>query len=700
MAQDRRSRFRGRFTALLAQKREQAADVNAAVAAIIARVREEGDAGADRAHAGAIDALDLRQAGIKVSPGRDRGGADQGRRATLEALELAHDRILAHHQRPAARRTTSITTRSGVELGTRWTPVASAGLYVPGGTASYPSSVLMNAVPAKVAGVQRIVMVVPAPKGALNPLVLVAAELAGIDEIYRVGGAQAIAALAYGTESIAPVVKIVGPGNAYVAAAKRQVFGQVGIDMVAGPSEVRGDRRCRQRSGLDRRRPARPGRARRGRASDPHHRRCGFRPRGRSRRRGRSLRRCRAPRRRARAGAISAPSSSSDASTRRPRWPTGLAPEHLRDRHGRADALAARIRNAGAIFIGRYTPEVIGDYVAGSNHVLPTARSARLPPAFRVLDFMKRTSILKLDADSLAALAPAAMALAEAEGLDAHRRSVADQAQSQGRRMSEDRQQVQTADPRLIEVTLDEASIGRNNAEVEHEREVAIFDLLEKNSFALEGHDRALHAASVARRQSARVQRGRQWARADPARDACRSRPSAGMVKDYFLVCESYYAAIKTQPAVQDRGDRHGPARHARRGQPAPAGAAQGQDRGRYRHRAPPVHAALRAALEGLTRGNLRGAPDVVPATAHKFTEVEMRLFFSLLAGLLVAGLTIPADARPQPVKGVVQGTANVGKGVVQGAGQAGVGVIRGTGTVAKGTVKGLRCVVTLGNRC
>ena len=228
--------FEDRFKLLLGLKREQAADLNAAVAAIIARVRAEGDAALIELTR-QFDDLDLGKIGIKVTRAEIEAAHEGVEQTTREALELAHDRILEHHKRQLPKNDL-YRDRLGVELGTRWTPVASAGLYVPGGTASYPSSVLMNAVPAKVAGVPRIVMVVPAQKGALNPLVLVAAKLAGVSEIYRVGGAQAIAALAYGTESIVPVAKIVGPGNAYVAAAKRQVFGQVGIDMVAGPSEV------------------------------------------------------------------------------------------------------------------------------------------------------------------------------------------------------------------------------------------------------------------------------------------------------------------------------------------------------------------------------------------------------------------------------------------------------------------------------
>ena len=414
--------FEDRFKALLALKREQATDVNEAVAAIIARVRAEGDRALIELTR-KFDDVDLRQAGLKVSQGEIEAARGKVDKKTLAALELAHDRILAHHRRQLPK-DDLYRDSLGVELGTRWTPVASAGLYVPGGTASYPSSVLMNALPAKVASVPRIVMVVPALKGALNPLVLVAAELAGVSEIYRVGGAQAIAALAYGTESIPPVVKIVGPGNAYVATAKRQVFGQVGIDMVAGPSEVvviadkdndpawiasdllaqaEHDAAAQAILITDDEEFARAVDA----AVETE---LATLPRAAT----------------ARAswqdfGAIILVRNLDEA----PSLSDRLAPEHLEIATADADALALRVRDAGAIFIGRYTPEVIGDYVAGSNHVLPTSRSARFASGLSVLDFMKRSSTLKLDAESLAALGPAAMALAEAEGLDAHRRSVA-----------------------------------------------------------------------------------------------------------------------------------------------------------------------------------------------------------------------------------------------------------------------------------
>ena len=414
--------FEDRFAALLAVKREQASDVNEVVAAIIAKVRAEGDSALVELTK-RFDGLDLKTAGIRVKAAEIETARAKIDGKTLAALELAHERILDHHSRklPSDERYTDAT---GVELGNRWTPVASAGLYVPGGTASYPSSVLMNAVPAKVARVKRIVMVVPAQKGTLNPLVLVAASLAGVDEIYRVGGAQAIAALAYGTESIAPVAKIVGPGNAYVAAAKRQVYGQVGIDMVAGPSEVvviadrendpawiaadllaqaEHDEAAQSILITDDASFAEDvvaavesalltlPREATARASWRDH------------------------------GAVILVKSLDDA----PALADRLAPEHLEIATSDPERLAARINDAGAIFVGRYTPEVIGDYVAGTNHVLPTARSARFASGLSVLDFMKRASILKLDAESLAALGPAAMTLAEAEGLEAHRRSVA-----------------------------------------------------------------------------------------------------------------------------------------------------------------------------------------------------------------------------------------------------------------------------------
>jgi histidinol dehydrogenase len=414
--------FEDRFKALLAVKRETASDVNDAVAAIIAKVRAEGDSALIELTR-RFDGLDLEVAGIRVAAAEIEAARAKIDAKTLAALELAHERILDHHKRqlPSDDRYTDAT---GVELGNRWTPVSSVGLYVPGGTASYPSSVLMNAVPAKVARVKRVVMVVPAQKGVLNPLVLVAASLAGVDEIYRVGGAQAIAALAYGTESIAPVAKIVGPGNAYVAAAKRQVYGQVGIDMVAGPSEVVviADRE-----------------------NDPAWIAADLLAQAEHDEAAQSIlitadasfaedvvaavetelstlpREATARASWRNYGAVILVRSLDEAAALADR----LAPEHLEIATSDPETLAARVNDAGAIFVGRYTPEVIGDYVAGTNHVLPTARSARFASGLSVLDFVKRTSILKLDAESLAALGPAAMTLAQAEGLEAHRRSVA-----------------------------------------------------------------------------------------------------------------------------------------------------------------------------------------------------------------------------------------------------------------------------------
>jgi histidinol dehydrogenase len=344
-------------------------------------------------------------------------------RHTLDALAFARERIEAYHrrQRPQDDR---FTDALGVELGARWTAIEAVGLYVPGGTAAYPSSVLMNAVPAKVAGVPRLVMVVPAPGGALSPLVLAAAKIAGVDEIYRVGGAQAIAALAYGTATIAPVAKIVGPGNAYVAAAKRVVFGKVGIDMIAGPSEVliladgSGNADWIAADLLAQAEHDASAQAilitnDEGLAGAVEHaveRQVARLPREKVA--GASWRDF---------GAIFLVRSLEEAVP----LIDAIAPEHLEIAAADAERLAGRIRNAGAIFIGAHTPEAIGDYVAGSNHVLPTARSARFASGLGVLDFMKRTSILKCGPEQLRALADAAITLGNAEGLDAHARSVA-----------------------------------------------------------------------------------------------------------------------------------------------------------------------------------------------------------------------------------------------------------------------------------
>jgi histidinol dehydrogenase len=413
--------FEAKFAALLAQKREVSDDVDAAVRAILADVRARGDAALiDLSHR--FDHVDLTKLGIAVTPAEvDRAVADCAP-DTLAALEFARDRIATHHRRqlPSDDRYVDAT---GAELGHRWTAVESVGLYVPGGLASYPSSVLMNAVPARVAGVPRVVMVVPSPRGELNPLVLAAARLAGVTEIYRIGGAQAVAALAYGTATIPPVAKIVGPGNAYVAAAKRQVFGTVGIDSIAGPSEVlviadkdndpewlAADLLAQAEHDTAAQAILMTDDAGLARAVEAAvERQLRSLPRGNIA--GQSWQEF---------GATIVLGSLDEA----PPLADRIAAEHLEIATADPDALAALIRNAGAVFLGAHTPEVIGDYVSGSNHVLPTARSARFSSGLGVLDFMKRTSILRLTPAALGALGPAAMTLARAEGLEAHRRSV------------------------------------------------------------------------------------------------------------------------------------------------------------------------------------------------------------------------------------------------------------------------------------
>jgi histidinol dehydrogenase len=414
--------FDRRFTALLGQKREVSEEVTAAAAAIVAEVKRDGDAALDR-FSKQFDHIDLAKLGLTVAPAERKAALASCPAPALDALRLAKERIEAYHirQRPKDER---FTDHLGVTLGWRWTAVQSAGLYVPGGSASYPSSVLMNAVPAKVAGVPRVAMVAPAPRGEINPLVLAAAEIAGVDEVFRVGGAQAIAALAYGTETIRPVVKIVGPGNAYVAAAKREVFGQVGIDMIAGPSEVvilADDTANADWIAADLLAQAEHDAAAQSiliTSSPDLGRRVAAAVEGQ----------LKALTRRDIAGAswrdfgavITVPRLM-DAVPLVDR----LAPEHLEIMAADEETLSNAITNAGAIFLGGHTPEAIGDYVGGSNHVLPTARSARHASGLGVHDFMKRTSILRCGAEQLAALGPAAIALGRAEGLDAHARSVA-----------------------------------------------------------------------------------------------------------------------------------------------------------------------------------------------------------------------------------------------------------------------------------
>ncbi|MGF1609324.1 MAG: histidinol dehydrogenase [Kiloniellales bacterium] len=417
----REAGFEAAFAALLGAKREVQEDVSRVVGEIIAQVRAGGDA--------ALIDLTERFDRVRLTPERLRVSAaeiaDAEAACSLEllrALALAAERIEDFHRRQRPQ-DLDYKDAAGIRLGQRWTAVAAAGLYVPGGTAAYPSSVLMNALPARVAGVERVVMTVPAPDGALNPLVLAAARLTGVHEVYRVGGAQAIAALAYGTESIAPVDKVVGPGNAYVAAAKRQVFGQVGIDMIAGPSEIL----VVADAGND------PAWIAADLLSQAEHDEA--------------------------AQAILITNSADfaaavaaavegllrdlpRAATARASWESHgaiilvpdleaapslidrIAPEHLELAVAEPEALLGKVRNAGAIFLGRHTPEAIGDYVAGPNHVLPTARSARFSSGLSVLDFMKRSSFIACDAAGLAAVGREAAALAEAEGLDAHALSV------------------------------------------------------------------------------------------------------------------------------------------------------------------------------------------------------------------------------------------------------------------------------------
>jgi histidinol dehydrogenase len=414
--------FELRFRALLDAKRESARDVDAAVSAIIDDVRARGDA-ALVDYTLRFDRVDLRRSGFRIGQEEIDAAVAACDAEALRALEFAHERVLAYHRRQIPS-DASFVDALGVELGWRWRAIDSVGLYVPGGAASYPSSVIMNAAPAKVAGCRRIAMVVPTPGGKLNPLVLAAAKIAGVTEVYRLGGAQAIAALAYGAASVEPVAKIVGPGNAYVAAAKRRVFGAVGVDMIAGPSEVvvladaSADARFIAADLLAQAEHDEaaqsilitdaPALARE--ASAAVEAQLVDLPRAKIA--GASWRQY---------GAIILAPNLAAAVPLVDR----LAPEHLEIIARDADALSRRVLNAGAIFIGPHTPEAIGDYVAGCNHVLPTSRSARFSSGLGVLDFLKRTSILKCDAKSLAALARSAVVLAEAEGLHAHARSVA-----------------------------------------------------------------------------------------------------------------------------------------------------------------------------------------------------------------------------------------------------------------------------------
>lgn len=414
--------FEGRFAAFLTTKREVSADVNDVVRAIIEDVRVRGDA-ALAEYSLRFDGVDFSSIGMRVTEDEITAAVAKVEPEVMDALKLAAERIERHHARQMPKDDIYEDTL-GVGLGSRWTAIEAVGLYVPGGTASYPSSVLMNALPAKVAGVERIVITVPATGGDINPTVLAAARIAGVTEIYRIGGAQAVAALAYGTETIAPVAKIVGPGNAYVAAAKRQVFGTVGIDMIAGPSEVLVIADAN---------------------NDPDWLAADLLAQAEHDRGAQSiLITDDLPLAKAVEAAVERQLKSlSRSETAAASWAdfgaiilvpdlkaalplaNRIAPEHLELAVDDPDALMAGVRNAGAIFLGRHTPEVIGDYVGGSNHVLPTARSARFSSGLSVLDFVKRTSILRLGPGQLRSLAPAAITLARSEGLDAHARSVA-----------------------------------------------------------------------------------------------------------------------------------------------------------------------------------------------------------------------------------------------------------------------------------
>ncbi len=413
--------FEADFAAFLTTKREDSPDVDAVVADIIADVRARGDA-AVIALTAKFDRLELTPETMAFSPEEIEAECAKVSDADRAALELAAARIEAYHTRQMPE-DASWTDEAGATLGWRWGPVDAAGLYVPGGLASYPSSVLMNAIPAKVAGVGRLAIVVPTPDGICNPLVLLAARIAGVDEIYRIGGAQAVAALAYGTNTIAPVDKITGPGNAFVAAAKRRVFGKVGIDMIAGPSEILviADRN-----------------------NEPDWLAVDLLSQAEHDESAQSIlitddaafgasvaeaveTRLQTLERRTIAsaswrdfGAVIIVRNMEEAVALSDR----IAPEHLELCVAEADEMATKVKHAGAIFIGAWTPEAIGDYVGGPNHVLPTARSARFSSGLSVMDFLKRTTLSKMSPQALAAIGPSAERLAISESLEAHGLSV------------------------------------------------------------------------------------------------------------------------------------------------------------------------------------------------------------------------------------------------------------------------------------
>lgn len=413
--------FEARFVELLGMKREDSPDVDAVVAGIIADIRARGDAALIELTA-KFDRLELTPETLAFSSEEIEAEVAKVPAEERAALELAAERIRAYHERQMPHDARWIDA-SGAELGWRWGPVSAAGLYVPGGLASYPSSVLMNAIPAKVAGVERLVVACPTPGGAVNPLVLLAAQLAGVDTVYRMGGAQAIAAMAYGTETITAVDKITGPGNAFVAAAKRRVFGRVGIDMIAGPSEIlviadgTGDPDWIALDLMSQAEHDESAQAILITTDEAF---------------GKAVvaaveKRLETLERRAIAGAswrdfgaVIVARDLMEAAELSNR----VAPEHLELCVADPDWLSEAITHAGAIFLGAYTPEAIGDYIGGPNHVLPTARSARFSSGLSVMDFIKRTTLAKMTPGALKAIGPSAEVLAQSESLEAHGLSV------------------------------------------------------------------------------------------------------------------------------------------------------------------------------------------------------------------------------------------------------------------------------------
>ena len=421
------SNFEKEFKKLLLAKREDSVDVDVSVREIIGGVIELGDQALIE-YTKKFDRVSLTTDTLRFTQSELKEQAAQVSDKDRSALELAVTRIKSYHEKQLPD-DTSWTDESGVELGWRWSPVSAAGLYVPGGLASYPSSVLMNAIPAKVAGVKRLAITVPTPDNKVNPMVLLAAQLSGVDEVYRVGGAQAIAALAYGTKTIEPVDKITGPGNAFVAAAKRQVFGKVGIDMIAGPSEIL----------VIADKTSRPDWIALDLLSQAEHDEnaqsilitdsddvinavtekieINLQNLSRNEIAGKSWKN--------NGAIIKVPNfeMAAELSNR-------IAPEHLELCVSDPENLAKKISNAGAIFLGHWTPEAVGDYVTGPNHVLPTARSARFSSGLSVMDFLKRTTLAKVSRDALLKIGPAAVTLANSEGLECHGLSISERIKS------------------------------------------------------------------------------------------------------------------------------------------------------------------------------------------------------------------------------------------------------------------------------